>query len=183
MNTIDIEFEWDRSIGLGSMFGDSQSVSQTDTHTFFLKQFFGIWEWCRIKIHKKSKSNFLMIAILPSLLMLLESKIPEKLEFAIKAYVTVFHQNAKHVKYCTVITRVTQKVFRYTSIKWYNWNLTITFSHSTLPEHLCNVATSWTTIRSTGVSYCHPVHRSPLGMLQPHLQVLKTASHAVGPSP
>ena len=34
--------------------------------------------------------------------------------------------------------RVTQKVFRYTSIKYYNWNLTITFSQSTLPEHLCN---------------------------------------------
>ena len=79
--------------------------------------------------------------------------------------------------------RVTQKVFRYSSIKYYNWNLTITFYQSTLPEHLCNVASTWTTIQSTGASHCHSVHRAPLGMLQPCLQVLKTASHAVGPSP
>ena len=79
--------------------------------------------------------------------------------------------------------RVTQIFFRYTSIKYYNWNLTITFYQSTLPEHLCNVASSSTTIWSTGASHCHPVHLAPLCMLQPRLQVLKTASHAVGPSP
>ena len=49
---------------------------QTDTHiqTFFLKHIFRLWEWCRRKNHEKSKSNFLTIAILPSLLMSLESK-------------------------------------------------------------------------------------------------------------
>ena len=47
------------------------------------------------------------------------------------------------------ITRVTQKVFRYTSIKYYNWNVTITFSQSILPQYLCNVASSWTTTWST----------------------------------
>ena len=50
----------------------------------------------------------------------------------------------------------------YTTIKYYNWNLTITFSQSTLPEHLCNVASSRTTIGCTGASHCQAVHRAPL---------------------
>ena len=40
--------------------------AHTHTHTqtdIFLKHIFRLWEWCRIKIHKKSKSNFLTIAI------------------------------------------------------------------------------------------------------------------------
>ena len=45
--TPDIEFERDRSIGLGSTIGDRQ----TDTYTFFLKHVFRLWEWCRIKNH------------------------------------------------------------------------------------------------------------------------------------
>ena len=78
--TLDIEFERDRLVGLGSMIGDGQTDRQTHTHThthtqtFFLKHIFRLWEWCRIKNYKKSKSNFLTIAILPSLLMSLESK-------------------------------------------------------------------------------------------------------------
>ena len=94
LRTLDIEFEWDRSIGLGSTIGDGRTDGRTDrqtdrqththththtqthTHThFFLKHIFRLWEWCRIKNNtKKSKSNFLTIAILPSLLMSLESK-------------------------------------------------------------------------------------------------------------
>ena len=47
--TLDIEFERDRSIGLGSMFGDCNTDRQTDTHThththFFLKHIFRLWE-------------------------------------------------------------------------------------------------------------------------------------------
>ena len=77
--TLDIEFERDRSIGLGSTIGDGQTQTQTHTHThthtFFLKHIFRLWEWCRTKNHfKKSKSTFSTIAILPSLLMSLESK-------------------------------------------------------------------------------------------------------------
>ena len=57
--TLDIEFEWDRSIGLGSMMGDGQSDRQTDTHRhFFLKHIFRLWEWCRIKNHKKIEVYF-----------------------------------------------------------------------------------------------------------------------------
>ena len=79
--TLDIEFERDRSIGLGSTIGDGQTDTHTHTHThtrahtqtqtqtFFLKHIFRLWEWCRTKNHKKSKSNFLTIARLPSLLM------------------------------------------------------------------------------------------------------------------
>ena len=40
--TLDIEFERNRSIGLGSMIGDGQTDKQTHTHThtdFFLKHF------------------------------------------------------------------------------------------------------------------------------------------------
>ena len=57
--TQDIEFERDRSIGLGSIIGDGQ----TDTHTQrererererdFLKHIFRLWEWCRMKNHQK----------------------------------------------------------------------------------------------------------------------------------
>ena len=57
---------------------DRQTHTHTHTHThrhFFLKHIFRLWEWCRTKDHKKkSKSNFLTIAILPSLLMSLESE-------------------------------------------------------------------------------------------------------------
>ena len=41
--TLDITFERDRSIGLGSTFGEGQTERQdthTHTHTFFFKQFF-----------------------------------------------------------------------------------------------------------------------------------------------
>ena len=55
--TVDVEFERDRSIGLGSTIGDGQTDRQTHTHThthtFFQKQIFRLWEWCRIKNHKK----------------------------------------------------------------------------------------------------------------------------------
>ena len=73
--TQDIEFERDRYIGLGSTTRDGQTDRHTHTQTFFLKHIFRLWEWCRTKNHKKkSNSNFLTIAILPSLLMSLESK-------------------------------------------------------------------------------------------------------------
>ena len=73
--TLDIKFERDRSIGLSSMIGDDQTDRHTHTHThIFLNHIFRLWEWCSTKNHKKSKSNFLTIAILPSLLMSLESK-------------------------------------------------------------------------------------------------------------
>ena len=49
--TIHIEFERDRLIGLGSTIGDGQI--HTHTHIFFLKLIFRLWEWCRIKNHKK----------------------------------------------------------------------------------------------------------------------------------
>ena len=44
--TLDIEFERDRSIGLGSTIGDGRTVRQTGTHiqTFFLKHIFRMWE-------------------------------------------------------------------------------------------------------------------------------------------
>ena len=72
--TLDIEFELDLWIGLGSMFGDSHTDRQILTD-IFLEHFFRMREWYRTKNHKKkSKSNFLPIAILPSLLMSLESK-------------------------------------------------------------------------------------------------------------
>ena len=81
MRTLYIEFERDRSIGLGSMFGDGHTDGQTDRHThththrhFFLKHIFRLWGWCRMKNNKKSKSKILTIAILPSLLMSLESE-------------------------------------------------------------------------------------------------------------
>ena len=74
--TLDIEFVRDRSIGLGSMFGDGKTKTHTHihTHTFFLKHIFWLWEWCRMKNHQKMKSKNLTIAILTSLLMSLESK-------------------------------------------------------------------------------------------------------------
>ena len=70
MRTLYIEFERDRSIGLGSTFGDGHTdrqidgrTDQTDRHThthththtqnFFLKHIFRLWEWCRMKNHQK----------------------------------------------------------------------------------------------------------------------------------
>ena len=47
-----IEFERDRSIGLGSTIGEGQTDrhrhTHTHTHTFFLKHIFRLLEWCRI---------------------------------------------------------------------------------------------------------------------------------------
>ena len=53
-STLDIEFERDRSIGLGSMIGEGQTDRDrrtdgrtdrhTHTHTFFLKHIFRLWE-------------------------------------------------------------------------------------------------------------------------------------------
>ena len=67
---------WTRSVYWFRLYDRRRTDRQTDTHTrtFFLKHIFRLWEWCRIKNHKKSKSSFLTIAILPSLLMSLESK-------------------------------------------------------------------------------------------------------------
>ena len=76
MRTLYIEFERDRSIGLGSTFGDDHTDRDTHTHTqtFFLKHIFDSGSDVKWKNHKKSKSKILTIAILPSLLMSLESK-------------------------------------------------------------------------------------------------------------
>ena len=62
---LDIEFERDRSIGLGSTFTDGHTDRQTDrhTHTFFLKTFLDCGSDVESKIIKKSKTNFLTIAI------------------------------------------------------------------------------------------------------------------------
>ena len=85
--TLDIEFERDRSIGLGSTIGDGHTDTDTHTHThthkhththtqtFFLKHIFDSGSDVEWKIIKKSKSKILTTAIvLPSLLMSLESK-------------------------------------------------------------------------------------------------------------
>ena len=56
--TLDIDFERDRALGLGSTFGDVQTDRYTDTHThkyFFSKTRFQTVE---TKTMKKSKSNF-----------------------------------------------------------------------------------------------------------------------------
>ena len=45
-----------------------------ERETFFLKLVFRMWESCRIENHKKFKSNFFTIAILPSVLMSFKSK-------------------------------------------------------------------------------------------------------------
>ena len=77
--TLDIDFERDRSIGLASTFDDGQTDRHTHTHRpkhthgHFLKHVFRLWEWYRIENHTKWKSNFVMTAILPSLLLPLES--------------------------------------------------------------------------------------------------------------
>ena len=64
-----------RSVDWFRLYDRRRTDTHTHTHTFLLKHIFRLWEWCRIKNHeKKSKSNFLTIAILPSLLMSLESK-------------------------------------------------------------------------------------------------------------
>ena len=70
--TLDIEFERDQSIGLGSTIGDGQT-EHTDTFLFFENTFLDSASDVEWKIIKKSKSKILTIAILPSLLMLLES--------------------------------------------------------------------------------------------------------------
>ena len=71
MRTLYIEFERDRSIGLGSTFGDGHTNRQTHTHThththararadrqsFFLKHIFRLCEWCRMKNQKKNRSR------------------------------------------------------------------------------------------------------------------------------
>ena len=64
---LDIKFEGDRSVGLGSTFGDDQ----TDTHTdIFSKTLFLVYgSDVESNFIKKSKSNFLTIAKLSSLLM------------------------------------------------------------------------------------------------------------------
>ena len=54
--------------------GDGQTDRHTHTHTFFLNTFLDSGSDVESKIIKKSKSNFLTIAILPPLLMSLESK-------------------------------------------------------------------------------------------------------------
>ena len=57
--TLDIEFERDRSVGLGSTFGDGHKDRQTHTHTdLFLKRIFRLWKWCRIKNHQKIEVEF-----------------------------------------------------------------------------------------------------------------------------
>ena len=56
MRTLHIEFERDRSIGLGSMIGDVQTHTHTHTH-FFLKHICRLWEWCRMKNRKKNRSR------------------------------------------------------------------------------------------------------------------------------
>ena len=86
MRTLYIEFERDLSIGLDSTFGDDHTDTHTHTHRyFFLKHIFRLWEWCRMKNHKKKcKWKILTIAILPSLLMSLESKKFEKGCFKLK---------------------------------------------------------------------------------------------------
>ena len=72
--TLDIEFERDRSIGLGCTIGDVQTDRHTHTHThthrkreretLFLKYIFRLWEYCRIKNHQENRSNiFFTIAI------------------------------------------------------------------------------------------------------------------------
>ena len=52
--TLDMEFGRDRSTGLGSTIGDGLTDRHTHTH-IFLKHIFRLWEWCRIKNHKKKK--------------------------------------------------------------------------------------------------------------------------------
>ena len=85
IRTLYIEFERDGSIDLGSTFGDGQTDRQTDrqidgqththTHTHtHTNTFLDCGSDVEPKIIKKSKSYFLTIAILPSLLMSLESK-------------------------------------------------------------------------------------------------------------
>ena len=72
MRTLYIEYERDWPVGLGSTIAEGQT--DRHTHTFFLKHILDCGcdvEW---KIIKKSKSKILTVAILPSLLMSLESK-------------------------------------------------------------------------------------------------------------
>ena len=55
--TLDVEFERDRSIGLGSTIGDGKTNRHTNPHTDV-----------ESKIIKKNRSQIFTIAILPSLL-------------------------------------------------------------------------------------------------------------------
>ena len=54
---------WTRSINSFRLYVWRRSHRQTDTHThthtdiFFLKHIFRLWEWCRIKNHKKNWSR------------------------------------------------------------------------------------------------------------------------------
>ena len=74
MRILYIEFERDQPIGLGSKFGDGHTDRQTHTHIhFFWNTFVDCGSDVECKIMKKLKSNFFTIAILPSLLMSLES--------------------------------------------------------------------------------------------------------------
>ena len=57
MRTLDIEFERDRSIGLGSTFGDGIKERQTDTYIdFFQKHFLGCASDIDSKFIKKTRS-------------------------------------------------------------------------------------------------------------------------------
>ena len=53
MRTLYIEFERDRSIGLGSTFGDGHTDRHTHTHTFFLKHIFYCGSDLQSKNHKQ----------------------------------------------------------------------------------------------------------------------------------
>ena len=70
--TLDIEFERDRSIGLGSTIDDRQTDTHTHTHThtgiFYKTHFWTVRVVYRtIKDHKKIEVEFFTIAVLPSL--------------------------------------------------------------------------------------------------------------------
>ena len=80
MRTLYIEFEWDRSIGLGSTFGDGHADRQTDgrtdgrtdththTQTFFLKHIFRLCEISYFAATKKLKMINLYINLFISYL-------------------------------------------------------------------------------------------------------------------
>ena len=77
MSTLDTEFERDWPIGLDSTFGDGNTDRQIHTNTqrdIVLKHFLDSGSDVEWKIIKKSNLKILMIAILSSLLMSLESK-------------------------------------------------------------------------------------------------------------
>ena len=55
---------WTRSVDWFRLYDQWRTDRQTDAHThthtqtFFLKHIFRLWEWCRIKNHKKIKVEF-----------------------------------------------------------------------------------------------------------------------------